>query len=112
VSSPRHSRATPRPRRESSESSLTSEFDDAGSPLREDVAGRRAASSGTLVGVIGEGVVGPVVVVGGPLTACELALKVIPAINALKAQLVGVSASMAVIPVLEAAVAEAKGGAA
>jgi len=55
------------------------------------------------VGVSGGGVV----VVGGPLTASELALKVIPAINALKAQLVVITNTL---QVMEASIAELKAG--
>jgi len=110
VLSPRHSRATPRRLRESLESFGLSESDGAGSPVRGSVTDRSEATSGTLVGVSGGGVVGSLGVVGGALTASELAVKVIPIINALKAQLAGVSVSLAAIPVLEAAVAEAKAG--
>jgi len=50
---------------------------------------------------------GPVDPVINLLTASELALKVIPAINALKAQLVGLTNAL---PVMEAAIAELKAG--
>jgi len=62
------------------------------------------------VGVSGGGVVVSAGVVGNPLTASELALKVIPINNALKAQLAGMSTSMVAIPVKEAAIGELKVG--
>jgi len=88
---------------------VTSESDGSGSPVRGNVTDRRAATSDTSVGVSG-GVVGSLGVVGGALTASELALKVIPIINALKAQFAGMLVSLAAIPLLEAAVAGAKAG--
>jgi len=120
----RRSRATPRGRRDSSESYATSESDGSGSPLRAlvvpgFVAGNRAypyrtvvgsnaaSASGMLVGSVVGGVSVPVDPVNSPLTASELVLKVIPAINALKAQLVGLTASL---PVMEAAIGELKAG--
>jgi len=62
---------------------------------------------GALVGVSGGGVVEAVGVVGSPLTVSGLALKVIPAINVMKAQLVGMTNGL---PVMEASKAELKAG--
>jgi len=56
------------------------------------------------------GGLGPVDPVVNSLTVSELALKVIPAINTLKALLVELTTSVAVLPVLEAAVIELKAG--
>jgi len=106
----RRSRDTPRRRGDSSESYVTTDSDGPDSPVRGNVVDRSTATSGTSVGVSVGGVVGSVGVVGGALTASELALKVIPIINALKAQVAGVSVSLSAIPVLEAAVAEARAG--
>jgi len=60
----------------------------------------------------GLGPVDPVVTLTAvnALTASELALKVIPAINALKALVVGLTTSVSVLPVLEAAIVELKAG--
>jgi len=113
MSSPRRSSVTPRRRRrESSESFATSESD--GSPLRGAAAGNSAVF-GTLAGLGVGGGLGPVdpavsLTTVNALTASELALKVIPAINALKALLVGLTKSVAGLPVLEAAVVELKAG--
>jgi len=106
VLSPRRSRATPRRRRESSESFATSESDCSGSPLRGAAAGS-SAPSGTLVGLGVGGGLRPDDPVVNSLTGSELALKVIPAINALKALL---TTTVAALPVLEAAVVELKAG--
>jgi len=60
----------------------------------------------------GLGPVDPVVTLTAvnALTASELALKVIPAINALKALVVGLTTSVSVLPVLEAAIVDLKAG--
>jgi len=75
------------------------------------VGGRLGVDGG--VGVGGSvGPVGPAVAVTAvnTLTASELALKVIPAINALKALVVGLTASVSVLPGLEAAIVGLKAG--
>jgi len=80
------------------------------------VAGSRASSvlgsnapstSGTSVGCVVGGGLGLVEPVNSPLTASELAVRVIPAINALKGQLAGLVNSL---PVMEAAVRELRAG--
>jgi len=79
-------------------------------PDRTVVGSNVPSSSGMLVGTVVGGVSVPVEPVVNSLTASELALKVIPAINALKALLVGLTTTVAVLPVLEAAVVELKAG--
>jgi len=77
-------------------------------PLHRAAVGSNATTaSGMFMGSGVGGVLGPLDPVISPLTASELALKVIPAINALKAQLVGITNAL---PVMEASIAELKAG--
>jgi len=90
-------------------------------PDRADVrpSGRGAGASGTMLGACaGVGVGISEVAVSGAvdpavpktLPASELALKVIPAINSLKSQLVALAKSASVVLLLKAPVAELKAG--